>query len=38
MLDFAQLICLNKIHTVFLDFAKAFDKVPYRKLCHKLAS
>ena len=37
--DFAQ--CLNSkglIHAIFLDFAKAFDKVPHKKLCHKLAS
>ena len=37
--DFAQ--CLNNkglVHTIFLDFAKAFDKVPHKKLCHKLAS
>ena len=26
------------IHAIFLDFAKAFDKVPHKKLCHKLAS
>jgi len=37
--DFAQ--CLNNkglIHAIFLDFAKAFDKVPHKKLCHKLTS
>ena len=37
--DFAQ--CLNTkglIHAIFLDFAKAFDKVPHKKLCYKLAS
>ena len=37
--DFAR--CLNNkgvIHAIFLDFSKAFDKVPHKKLCHKLAS
>ena len=37
--DFAQ--CLNTkglIHAIFLDFAKAFDKVPHKKFCHTLAS
>ena len=37
--DFAQ--CLNNkglIHAIFLDFVKAFDKVPHKKLCHKLRS
>ena len=37
--NFAQ--CLNNkglVHAIFLDFAKAFDKVPHKKLCHKLAS
>ena len=35
--DFAQ--CLNNnglTHAIFLDFVKAFDKVPYKKHCHKL--
>ena len=37
--DFLQ--CLNNkglIHAIFLDFTKAFDKVPHKRLCHKLAS
>ena len=37
--DFAQ--CLNNkglIHAIFLDFANAINKVPHKKLCHKLAS
>ena len=37
--NFAQYLN-NKglIHAIFLDFPKAFDKVPHKKLCHKLAS
>ena len=37
--DFLQ--CLNNkglIHAIFLDFTKAFNKVPHKRLCHKLAS
>ena len=26
------------IHAIFLDFKKAFDKVPHKKLCDKLAT
>ena len=36
--DYQQ--CLNNkkhIDTIFLDFAKAFDKVSHSKLCHKLS-
>ena len=36
--DFAQCLAKWLIHTIFLDFTKAFDKVPHKKLCHKLAS
>ena len=36
--DFAQCLAKRLIHTIFLDFTKAFDKVPHKKLCHKLAS
>ena len=34
-------LCLNsggRIDTLFLDFAKAFDKVCHSKLCYKLSS
>ena len=26
------------IHAIFLDFAEVFNKVPHKKLCHKLPS
>ena len=33
-------MCLNNgghIDALFLDFAKAFDKVPHKRLCYKLS-